>query len=89
MVPSQTLKDRWEQAKLDELLDGSSRVEFTLRFTLSHPGLSTTIVGTRNLAHLEANVRVAKAGPLAPHIVEEAKRRLAQVANEGAALPQR
>ncbi|MET0390430.1 MAG: aldo/keto reductase [Polyangiales bacterium] len=79
MVPSDTLKDRWELAKLDELLEGLSRVEFTLRFTLSHPGLSTTIVGTKNLAHLADNVRAAKAGPLAPRIYEEAKRRLAQV----------
>jgi aryl-alcohol dehydrogenase-like predicted oxidoreductase len=76
MVPSETLKDRWELAKLDELLEGASRVEFTLRFTLSHPGLSTTIVGTKNLDHLQANLRAAKAGPLAASVVAEAKRRL-------------
>ena len=28
----------------------------TLRFTLSHPGLTTTIVGTSNPAHLAANL---------------------------------
>jgi len=89
MVPSQTLKDRWELAKLDELLDGQSRVEFTLRFTLSHPGLSTTIVGTKSLEHLQANVRAAKAGPLAPSIVEETKRRLERAAERAASVSQR
>jgi aryl-alcohol dehydrogenase-like predicted oxidoreductase len=79
MVPSETLQDRWQRANLDQLLEGSSRVEFTLRFTLSHPGLHTTIVGTRNLEHLLANVRVAKLGPLPEHVLSEAKRRLAAV----------
>jgi aryl-alcohol dehydrogenase-like predicted oxidoreductase len=76
MVPGNTLQDRWEQAKLDELLYGLSRIEFTLRFTLSHPGLSTTIVGTRNPEHLRANIEAAKKGALPPDIVAEAKRRL-------------
>lgn len=76
MVPGSTLQDRWEQAKLDELLYGLSRVEFTLRFTLSHPALHTTIVGTKNLDHLRANIEAAKKGPLPADIVAEAKRRL-------------
>jgi aryl-alcohol dehydrogenase-like predicted oxidoreductase len=76
MVPAETMKDRWEEAKLDELLDGMSRMEFTLRFTLSHPGLSTTIVGTKNPDHLRDNIEAAKKGPLPPDVVAEAKRRL-------------
>lgn len=76
-VPGTTMQDRWDGAKLDELLDGATRLEFTLRFTLSHPGLSTTIVGTRNPDHLRDNIGFAKKGPLAPSIVAEAKRRLA------------
>jgi aryl-alcohol dehydrogenase-like predicted oxidoreductase len=79
MVPSATLRDRWEQAKLDDLLDGANRIEFTLRFTLSHPGLHTTIVGTSKLEHLQQNIAAAKKGPLPPAIVEKAKRRLAEV----------
>ena len=51
---------RWETSDLADLLDGMSRMEFLLRFTLSHPGLSTTIVGTANLDHLKANVAVAE-----------------------------
>jgi aryl-alcohol dehydrogenase-like predicted oxidoreductase len=76
MVPAETMKDRWEEAKLDELLDGMSRMEFTLRFTLSHPGLSTTIVGTKNPDHLRDNIEAARRGPLPPDVVAEAKKRL-------------
>ena len=57
-------RSRWELASLDELLDGMSRIEFILRFTLSHPGLSTTIVGTGNLDHLASNIAFAERGPL-------------------------
>jgi aryl-alcohol dehydrogenase-like predicted oxidoreductase len=86
MVPSATLRDRWEQAKLDDLLDGASRIEFTLRFTLAHPGLHTTIVGTSKLEHLHQNIEAAKKGPLPPAIVEQAKRRLADVGAVSEAL---
>jgi aryl-alcohol dehydrogenase-like predicted oxidoreductase len=86
MVPSTTLRDRWEQAKLDDLLDGASRIEFTLRFTLSHPGLHTTIVGTSKLEHLQQNIEAAKKGPLPAAIVEKAKRRLAEVGAVSEAL---
>jgi aryl-alcohol dehydrogenase-like predicted oxidoreductase len=78
MVPGTTMKDRWEQARLDELLDGATRIEFTLRFTLSHPGLSTTIVGTRSPEHLRDNIRAAKKGPLPDSVLAEAKRRLTE-----------
>jgi len=47
-----------------------------LRFTLSHPGLSTTIVGTANPAHLASNIAVAEKGPLPADLYEEAKKRL-------------
>ena len=80
MVPSPTLRDRWESARLDELLDGQSRIEFTLRFTLSHPGLHTTIVGTRNLEHLQQNIAAAKKGPLPAEIYEQARQRLSESA---------
>ena len=66
----------WDAAKLDELAEGIGRMAFTLRFTLTHPGLSTTIVGTANPAHLAQNVEAAQAGPLPDDLYEEAKRRL-------------
>lgn len=74
------LADRWinwEKAKLDELLEeGESRTGFLLRFTLTHPQMSTTIVGTKNPVHLAENVRYAEKGNLSNEIYEEAKRRL-------------
>ena len=70
----------WEVAELDELLDGSSRMEFLLRYTLSHPGMHTTIVGTMNPAHLAANVAGAEKGPLSADVYAEASRRLQEAA---------
>ncbi|KIL39131.1 aldo/keto reductase [Gordoniibacillus kamchatkensis] len=73
----------WTKANLDELLEeGESRTAFLLRFTLSHPGMTTTIVGTKNPEHLEENLRVAQKGKLPQEVYEEAKRRL-QEAGEG------
>jgi aryl-alcohol dehydrogenase-like predicted oxidoreductase len=73
-------KDRWaifEQAKLDELCaPGESRTTFLMRYTISHPGMHTTIVGTKIPEHLAENIKAAQAGPLKPDIYEEAKRRL-------------
>ena len=74
MMPGTMAKDRWEQARLDEILDGMSRIEFTLRFTLSNPDLDTTIVGTKDAGHLASNVAFALKGPLPAEVV--AKRRL-------------
>ena len=68
----------WEAAALDELKGEMSRMEFTLRFTLSHPDLHTTIVGTTSVEHLRDNVRAAEAGPLPAELYAEAKRRLAE-----------
>jgi aryl-alcohol dehydrogenase-like predicted oxidoreductase len=67
---------RWEDSGVDDLLDGMTRIEFVLRFTLSHPALSSTIVGTSSVDHLRANVAVAEKGPLPADVYEEAKRRL-------------
>jgi aryl-alcohol dehydrogenase-like predicted oxidoreductase len=72
-------RDRWETADLDPLLDGMSRHEFILRFTLSHPALSSTIVGTSNPAHLRSNIEIAERGPLPDDLCAEARRRLSAV----------
>jgi aryl-alcohol dehydrogenase-like predicted oxidoreductase len=44
--------------------DASRRSEFALRWLLANPLVSTAIVGTTRLDHLEANVAAVKAGPL-------------------------
>ncbi len=72
-------RDRWEAADLDPLLDGMSRHEFILRFTLSHPAMSSTIVGTSNPEHLRSNVEIAQRGPLPDDLYAEARRRLTAV----------
>jgi aryl-alcohol dehydrogenase-like predicted oxidoreductase len=67
----------WQAARLDELLeDGMNRHEFILRFTLSLPGLSSTIVGTSDRDHLRGNVATASRGPLPADVHVEAVRRL-------------
>ncbi|PLS76935.1 MAG: aldo/keto reductase [Chloroflexi bacterium] len=73
----------WEKASLDELRSpGESRTAFLLRYTLSHPGLDTTIVGTLQPEHLQQNIEQAMAGPLSPDIYAEAKRRLSAAGEE-------
>ena len=74
----QEVWDCWEKARLDELREeGESRTAFLLRFTLTHPDVHTTIVGTMSTAHLAENVTALGAGPLADDVYAEAKRRLA------------
>jgi aryl-alcohol dehydrogenase-like predicted oxidoreductase len=69
-------RDRFEEAKLDELLGDMTRMEFMLRFTLSHPDVHTIIVGTRNPKHLADNVRAAQAGALPDDVHAAARERL-------------
>jgi aryl-alcohol dehydrogenase-like predicted oxidoreductase len=76
MLTADELSGRWDKARLDELLNGMSRIEFMVRFAIADPALDTTIVGTKNLDHLRDNVAAAKNGPLPADLVAEAKRRL-------------
>jgi aryl-alcohol dehydrogenase-like predicted oxidoreductase len=78
MIDANTLQSRWDEARLDDLLMGMSRVEWTLRFTLSDPHLDTTIVGTKNLDHLRGNIETAMQGALPEDVITEAKRRLGE-----------
>jgi aryl-alcohol dehydrogenase-like predicted oxidoreductase len=67
---------RWDDAGMDGLLGGMPRHEFVLRFTLSHPDLSATIVGTSNPEHLRANLAIAAKGPLPDDLYAEVKKQL-------------
>ncbi|MFY9934432.1 MAG: aldo/keto reductase [Streptosporangiaceae bacterium] len=68
----------WETSGIADMLSdaGMSNMEFVLRFTLSHPGLSTTIVGTSNPAHLASNIAIAVKGPLPEDLYQEARKLL-------------
>jgi aryl-alcohol dehydrogenase-like predicted oxidoreductase len=76
MMTGDEMSGRWDKAKLDELLNGMSRMEFMVRFAIAEPALDTTIIGTKNVDHLGDNVAAALKGPLPSDVVAEAKRRL-------------
>ena len=71
---------RWAESGVDDLLGDMSRLEFVLRFTLSHPDLSSTIVGTSKTEHLRGNLAIAAKGPLPADLYEQAKKYLAPAA---------
>jgi aryl-alcohol dehydrogenase-like predicted oxidoreductase len=84
MVSSATMRERWERARLDDLLEGMDRMEFMLRFTLANPDLDTTIVGTRIPKHLQQNIEAALKGPLPDDVMREATRRLDEAGSQSA-----
>ena len=76
MLSRDEMSGRWEQARLDELLNGMSRMEFMVRFAIADAALDTTIIGTKNPEHLKDNLAAAVKGPLPADVFSEAKRRL-------------
>ncbi len=69
---------RLEASRLKELFaQGESANEFLLRYALSHPAISSLVVGTKNIEHLRENAKTAARGPLPDQVYAEAKRRLA------------
>lgn len=77
----------FEEAGLAELFEeGEGKADFLLRFALTHQGISTVIVGTKNIHHLRDNIRAAERGKLSEKVYEEAKRRLAGVGIAGQKL---
>ena len=65
----------WRETRIDDLLEGMTPMEFMLRFTITNPDMSTTIVGTANPTHLKDNVSVASEGPLPRDLYETAQNR--------------
>ena len=66
----------WERAQqfpLEELAGDMPLIEFALRFTLSHPDVCTTIVGTTNPDHIAANVKISDGRTLPGEILQKAK----------------
>ena len=69
----------WETCRLDEFVaEGESRSGFLLRLTITHPGMHTTIVGTRNPQHLADNLAAAERGIVPADTYAEIKRRLTE-----------
>lgn len=69
----------WSAAGLDDLLAGMAPMTFALRYTISHPGMTSAIVGTASRDHLAANLAAVREGPLPDDVLAEAGRRLATV----------
>jgi aryl-alcohol dehydrogenase-like predicted oxidoreductase len=75
--PWDSLADAVTKLGLDNLrAGGESAAQFLLRFATAHPGLHTTIIGTKSLDHLADNIKAVEAGPLPGDVLAEAKRRL-------------
>jgi len=71
----------WEKARLDDfLVDGMSRAELILRYTLSNPDCHCVIVGTCNPNHLAENLAAAQAGSLPQSLLDAINSRLAETA---------
>ena len=62
----------WDQARLVFNEEGvwEDPLECALRFTLSHPVISSAIIGTTSTDHIRANAVRAKLGPLPSHVLQ-------------------
>jgi len=61
--------------KLRQILPaGMSLPEMALRFVLSHPAVSTTIIGMRKQGHVRENIALSDKGPLSPELLPELKK---------------
>lgn len=70
----------FETAGLDSLLDGGeSQTDFLIRFALSHPGISTMIIGTKSHDHLQRNVQAAERGALSNDVYSRARNNLESI----------
>jgi aryl-alcohol dehydrogenase-like predicted oxidoreductase len=64
--------DRVERLKKD-VPAGMTLPEMALRFVLSHPVVSTTIIGMRRLAHVKQNIAMSDAGALDAGLLQKLK----------------
>jgi aryl-alcohol dehydrogenase-like predicted oxidoreductase len=70
-------KEKLEVSRINELFEpGETRDQFFIRYALSHPGLSNVLIGTKQLSHVDANIKAAEKGSLSPDVYAEAKRRM-------------
>lgn len=68
---------RYEASRISELFEaGETRNDFLIRYALSHPAISSLVIGTRNIEHLDEDIKAVEKGKLSNEVYEEAKRRL-------------
>jgi aryl-alcohol dehydrogenase-like predicted oxidoreductase len=65
---AQAYRDRWNAMALDT--GGLDPSEFALRFAAYVPGVTSCLMGTRNVEHLRSNVRMIEEGPLPEQTVK-------------------
>jgi aryl-alcohol dehydrogenase-like predicted oxidoreductase len=68
-------QELWEKAKLEDLLNGMSPIEFMIRFVLANNDIDVTLVATTDDAHLAADIEYASKGPLDSELVRSVVRR--------------
>jgi len=71
--------DRAQTFPLRDLAGGGDLIDFTLRFTLAHPAVSTAIIGTASAEHLAANARVSDGRLLPADTLARAKQSFRQL----------
>lgn len=82
-IQREQLNAVWSRADLDEVLpSGMLPAEMILRYTLTNPSCTTTIVGTANLKHLQQNVAAAASGPLPLELFVEINRRMTDLGTD-------
>jgi len=73
----------WYRQRMQAILDmgpipgaPQNLITLALGFTLAHPEVDTAIVGTRNLEHLQSNIKLVKGElPIPAEVVQELYRR--------------
>lgn len=65
---------KYEASGISELFEtGESKTSFLLRFSMSHPGVSSVVIGSKNVEHILDNIHAAERGILPDDIYQKAK----------------
>lgn len=62
-------EEYWKRMKAMELEFGDEWLSVALRFTAFSPGISSSIVGTTNMEHLQRNIDIVQRGPLSDDLI--------------------
>ncbi|QEO09458.1 aldo/keto reductase [Protaetiibacter larvae] len=74
-APARRVED-WDDIRVEELRGDDTTAGFLLRFAITHPGVTTVIVGSADSSHIAANAHAAARGPLPADVYAETVRRL-------------